>query len=634
MSPVALVEDGAPAATLRWWSGDDEPVAEFAAGELREYCEAMSGADLPVEATGALDHRPENAPSAVVAGDGDVAAAVAAADEALAGEPEDAFAVEASGDVLVCAGTTHRGTLSAVYEVLKTQGVRFFAPDYEFYDGHHEHVPERATVVVEESVARAPDWAYRSKLLGGAVSHDADSLAALADWMAKAGLNIFFCRSVAGSETGFALNTWDMWREEVVPELRKRGLKTATGGHGFDVFLPPEEHADEHPEWFVEDHNVFNVADDDAVAAYVDGVIDYLEARPEVGIFWAWPPDGAEWPPEVVAEFGSPVNAYAHAVNRLSAAVEERLDRRVEIEAIAYYSNLWPPDEEYMYDEDVVIDLAAYDRTYGDPIDAPGDNEYYADAFRAWREAFDGSLRAHEYYRKYSWHSLPVVMPDLMAEDLAAYTEFGVDGILSYPEQADWLTYELTHRLEAAMAWNTDLDVSAFVAEYLEQRYGRAADAMATYLDHVERAGRAIYDGAQGAYDDEAALATAVEEYHAAEAALEEAMDLPVGYFTEPDGRRVEFLVERLQTNLEYALADTRANLHEVRGEDERAASERLRAGRLVLEHRFDGVIAANHYSLGNHTFQWDLPFVTTNHLCAQMYRHERRDDEETDRPE
>jgi hypothetical protein len=634
MSETVLVERGDPAATVRWWSRDEEPVAEFAAGELVAYLAEMSGADLPVESA-AADPETEHAPSAVVAGpEGAVAEAVAAADEALAGEPEDAYTVWTAADAVVCAGTTHRGTLSAVYELLEAQGVRFFAPDYEFYEGHHEHVPEAETVVADLETVVAPDWAYRSKLLGGAISHDADSMAALVDWMAKAGLNIFFCRSVAGSEGGFELNAWDMWREDVVPELEKRGIKTATGGHGFDVFLPPEEHADDHPEWFVDDHNVFDVTDDAAVAAYVEGVLDYLRERPEVDIFWAWPPDGAEWPPAAIEAYGSPVNAYARVVDELSAAVDAELDREVEIEAIAYYSNLWPPDEEFMYDEDVVVDLAAYDRSYDEAIDAPGDNEYYADAFRAWRSAFDGSLRAHEYYRKYSWHSLPVVLPELMAADLRAYREMGVDGILSYPEAADWLTYELTHLLEAAMAWDTHLDVAAFVEAYLEERYGRAADAMADYLQHVEAAGGELFDGAQGSYDDEASLAAALDHYRAAGDALEDALDLPVGYFTEPEGRRVEFLVEKLATNVEYAVADTTANLHEVRGEDDAAAAERLRAGRLVLEHRFDGVLAANHYSLGNHTFQWDLPFVTTNHLCAQMYREERRQAEAVDRPD
>jgi hypothetical protein len=184
------------------------------------------------------------------------------------------------------------------------------------------------------------------------------------------------------------------------------------------------------------------------------------------------------------------------------------------------------------------------------------------------------------------------------------------------------------------MAWDTHLDVAAFVEAYLGERYGRAADAMADYLQHVEAAGGELFDGAQGSYDDEASLAAALDHYRAAGDALDDALDLPVGYFTEPEGRRAEFLLEKLATNVEYAAADTRANLHEVRGEDDAAAAQRLRAGRLVLEHRFDGVLAANHYSLGNHTLQWDLPFVTTNHLCAQMYREERRQGEAVDRPE
>jgi len=73
--------------------------------------------------------------------------------------------------------------------------------------------------------------------------------------MTKTRHNVLCCPADF-SNFGSGITKWDNWRDEVTPELDKRGTLLQVGGHGFDSFLPPNEYAAEHPEWFSDEHNV------------------------------------------------------------------------------------------------------------------------------------------------------------------------------------------------------------------------------------------------------------------------------------------------------------------------------------------------------------------------------------------
>jgi hypothetical protein len=591
--PVALARGGEAVASIAWQSADDAPVAEFAATELADYLGRV--ADTDFAASRGETTLPDGLPSAVVAGDPEaVAESLAAAADALGDRPADAYAVWTAADAVVLAGTTHRGTLYAVYELLERLGVRFFAPEFQFYEGNHEHVPERPTVEVEPAtVVKAPDVQYRRKYVEEGRSHTAATLAATVDWMAKTRHNVFVCPT---DYRDYGITRWADWRADLVPELDRRGLLVEVGGHGFDSFLRSADHPD-HPEWFPDGYNVFDIGDDDATDAYVASVCDYLAAHPEVDIFDAWPPDRATWPDRVVDAFGSVANAYAHLVNELVAGIAER-DLDVTVEAIAYQTHLEVPDPEYMYDDRVVVDFAAIDRSYAAPIDDPdvASNRAYLDTLREWREAFDGTMGLYEYYRKYSWHSLPVVLPDLIGDDVPGYVDVGLDAVGSYSEPADWLTYELTHLLVAALSWDTDLSADGYVQRYLAERYGPAADAVGTYLLAVEEAGRTLFDSFDGRLDDPEAVAAATERYERAQDVLGEARE-----GVAPDSTEA-FLLDRLLGNLDYALADMELAAATIEGDSTAEAVAKQRFEDAMVAERFAGTVLQCRFPINRYT--------------------------------
>jgi tetratricopeptide (TPR) repeat protein len=599
---VTVVEEGTATTTIVASTAAESPVVPFAAAEVQSYVGDVTDADLPIrEPPQASESLPTGLASVVQlvpSGQAEAATdtpAIRSVADDLAAATGDAYAIRTAASGVVLAGATHRGTLYAVYDLLERLGVRFFAPNYDFYDGHAEALPERETLVVEPIDAlEEPSLEYRRKFVEAGWSHAAGTLPKLADWMAKTRHNVLACPSDY-SLFGEGVTEWEQWREDLLPELERRGILVEVGGHGFDTFLPPEEYADAHPEWFDEEANVFDLTQDDAVETYTDNVVSYLEDHPEIDIFDAWPPDGASWPPAVEDHFGSVANGYGHVVTQLQTAIDEAFpDRGLTVETIAYASHNGVPDPEYAPPEDVLVDVAPHQRSFATPLAIDGDetNDSYSDLLEGWREAFDGELAIYEYFRQYSWHSLPILLPGLFASELPYYDAAGTTGIGTYAEPGDWITYELTHLLLGELAWDTDLQVDPFVDDYLEERYGAAAATMRRYVDVVEEAARALFYENRGAYEDEDAVTDAHRCFERAHETLQQAREIV------EDGTAAAFLIDRLERNAAYAVADTEISYHEVRGQPEQANAARDRAKQLIRDNRFDGAIMDSRWAI------------------------------------
>lgn len=602
-----IVEDGQTNTAIAYWSIDEQDTtAEFAAGELQSYIERMSGVKLPVH-EGCLEldqvdldriptavailHADNRGSDRTARDDGTIeipSEPFAAADTKLADRSSDAYTVYPSERATVLAGSTTRGTLYATYDLLERAGVRFFAPDFPFYDGYAERVPTKQTVTIPQStIVEESSYEFRRKYVEEGWSHTQKTLPALLDWMAKTRHNVLVFPT---DYRDFGRMRWDDWREQLIPELEKRGMLLESGGHGFDSFLPREEYEDAHPDWYVGEHNVFDITRTAAVTEYVSNVVTYLEKRPEIDIFDVWPPDQASWPPSVAKTFGSVANGYAYVVDRLAIELDQR-DIDVDLEAAAYATHIDTPDPEYMYDESVIIDFAPYDRSYEAPLyQLDGrcrfdeEERSYGEIFDAWRETFDGEMGLYEYYRKYSWHSLPVALPELIGTEIPWYESKGLEGIGIYSEPADWITYELNHLLVAAFSWDTAPDGEDVLTTYLDDRYGAAAPAMRKYFTAVGAAGRTLFDRAQGDYESSDTVTEVLDRYDDARTALSEAAAT-----TTDDA--VLFLVDRLEKNIEFAIADTRSSYYQLEGNETAERRAKQRTSNLINEHCYDGIL-------------------------------------------
>ncbi|MGN7357433.1 DUF4838 domain-containing protein [Paenibacillus sp. SAF-054] len=604
-----LVDQRQAESAILWWSQDsDAKAAAYAAGELQAYIKRISGTVVPVvrgKLTGEEGSTPVHLSSALLILTGDKAkpyvggkqtadipaAWLNTANAKLDGMKEDSFAIDTTDNGLVLAGVNDRGTLYAAYEVLGRMGVKFFAPTFENYGIHAENVPSRSSITLPSiHEVQEPGFTVRRKYVEEGWSHSAENLPALIDWMAKNKLNTLV---VPYDYIAQGNTRWDDWREKLIPELSKRGMMAEVGGHGFESFLRKEKYGAAHPDWFVNGYNVFNIASDEAVDAYVGEVVAYMKARPEIRIFDAWPPDVATWPPGVISKFGSSANAYAYVVNKLHAAVKKELPG-VRLEAIAYASHDQPPSAAYMYDDSILIDFAPYFRSYRETIFDPNSsvNKPSINLINKWKQVFKGELAMYEYYRRYAFHSLPVVFPQLIGQELPYYKTLGVNGIGTYSEPGDWITFEPTHYILAQMSWNPAADAQALIADYTETRYGAASGEMSEYLRLTEEAGRSLFNQPAGDFGNLNAVTKARDNY------IQARSQLAIAQAKAAHASSASFMIERLYWNIQFAIADVEADYYRLQGDNASSKEAKLRALNSLYAHRFDGTMLQNSYSL------------------------------------
>lgn len=598
---MTLVKDGDALSTIVWWGKNNTEIPEFAASELQSYLKKISGANIPVVegkiAEGAADFKHFSSFIALVTGEKAEKLAnqdkveiprvwLASSAEQLADVKEDSFTIQTEDNQMILSGMNDRGTLYACYHLLKEIGVQFLAPNYDFYENNAEIIPDLKTVQVKAlDTLEEPDMKLRRKYIEEGWSVNPQNVKELIDWMAKNRLNIL---NSTYDYVGAGNMKWDDLRESAIPELRKRGIAAEVGGHGFESFLPKEKFQAKHPDWFTDDNVVFDVANDDAVQAYVNQVVSYLKERPEIKIFDSWPPDRIVWPDKALEKFKNGSNAYAYVVNKLTDAVHQELPG-VRIGAIAYQSHLDPPDEEYMFNKDTIMDYAPIARSQSIPI-YEGKNKAFTDIIDQWRNAFDGDFSIYTYYRRYSYHSAPIILPKLIGEDLPYYQEQGVNGISLYSEPADWLTFELTHLITADMSWDTSIDVNKYMKSYIQNRYGMAASEMENYFDLVEDAGRALFYKPFHSYDQLDNIEKARANYEKAKKELTKAREKV------SKGTSMDFMLQRLDWNMDYTQADIDYSYYKLKNDTANQEIAKQNAMKLVLDHRFDGIILQNVY--------------------------------------
>ena len=178
-----------------------------------------------------------------------------------------------------------RAILFAVYDLLSRLGCKWLAPDFEFYSGKAEFVPNTSDLTFETGgvITEEPIFNYRVIDVDGGRTHNADNLKKLIDWMPKARYNTLRCPV---NLNGSGRVVWDKWREALTPELKKRDILLEVGGHGYQNFLNAEMEDgtlfQQHPEWFGKDSSckptpserlVFNTENPEAVQYFIDNII-------------------------------------------------------------------------------------------------------------------------------------------------------------------------------------------------------------------------------------------------------------------------------------------------------------------------------------------------------------------------
>lgn len=414
----------------------------------------------------------------------------------------DAFIIKTIGDNLILAGINDRSSLYAVYTLLERIGCRWYAPDFSYYGKKgREIIPDKKTIIIPDyDLVEKASFKYRTKNIEEGWSHTRKNVGELIDWMAKNKMNVLNAQAIHIRPIPYNGKidtvTWNYFRVTAVPELEKRGMIAAVGGHGYQNWLPADRYFKKHPDWFgmmngkrsESPYIVFNSSNKDAVDTFTENIIKYLKHHPEIKIFELWPPDSEHWSEDSASvALGPPSVRMALIVNHVARVLADTLPD-VKVECIAYSHYLAPP-KGIEFDPRVLVDFCPYSRTYQYGIHTKQSpiNEFYDENLLKWiHDRPEGTMGIYSYYLKYVWASLPVIIPHVIAEDLKYYHSLGIYGLCSYSEPGNWATYELNHYIIAKELWNANLPVDSLIDDYCQNSFGAGSEKMHRFFTLIE----------------------------------------------------------------------------------------------------------------------------------------------------
>ncbi|CAA9387990.1 MAG: hypothetical protein AVDCRST_MAG74-795 [uncultured Pyrinomonadaceae bacterium] len=451
-------------------------VERYAAAELQKYLGQITGSRLSIETRA-------NGKPFIVVGNHPLARKIRVASR-YAGD--DAFRQKTAGANLFLKGATERGTLYAVYNFLEAQGCRWFTPAIPQLAGHHEFVPKRATLAINATDSfKRPLMKYRKRDGDiGRRSNTAATWTPILEWAAKMRANSF----------SLSLRAYEEHRELLKTETEKRGMILQVGQHDvMNEFLAPQKYFAAHPEWFglIDGKRtlrargkqvIFETANAKAMKTFENNLIAYLESRPEIDVFQLWLADAGLWSESAEAQkMGAPAERMAIFIQQITKALRSaKLKTKISFIAYSFYTE---PPRNMNFEPQTILEFCPINQNHSFSLDdaaAPENRKYY-EQLQKWIKRFPGEVTHYSYYAKFSWRSLPVVLPLQIAREIKNWHRIGEVGTSIYSEPGNWLALEFNHAAFSRASWEENFDAEKWYDEYLQARFGAAAQAMKRY---------------------------------------------------------------------------------------------------------------------------------------------------------
>lgn len=523
---------------------DADPAVAFAAAELQRYLEAISDVRLPMlEVAGA-----HGVPAVALARDPETAAALLSGCPTIVEPDGFRLRVDSGGALLV--GQRPRATLYAAYALLERLGCRWLGPGDEV-------VPRRATIALPTlEHSEAPAFANREVIEDGTHvqvhqpayrQQEIEDDARLIDWMAKVRLSGFF---------PFRYDPEDPGLDDAYPELRRRDLDMAGGGHILPFLLPRSLFA-EHPDYFRMDaagrrdaEGNFCVSSQAALEIISANAVKLVRARPHLAVLHVWghDVDSGSWCACPDCRQFTAQDQYVIACNAIVAGLRNS-GFTIRVSPVAYHDTL-VPDLTVQPDPELELSFALRNRCYAHAIDEPQceRNLWHRKNVLRWQSRIPANrLTATEYYADpILFRSLGITFPTVVVADLAAAQELGAERtyMLVICPVYSYAAHVLNMVAYARRSWDGQLTADAIVDEFCHSAYGPATSALSDYWTLMERAtGRLVTNGPWPELSDDEPMRALIEcvegappELERAGRLLQEALALAL---TEPERRRV-----------------------------------------------------------------------------------------------
>ncbi len=470
-SALTIVEDGEPKASIVLAKQANEK-AKLAADELQAYIERISGARLSI-VTDADDPR---GPLVLVGSSTLTDRMGLDIPSGLTDSRRDeGFVNVCRGERLVLAGNDagpYHGTEYAVYELLRSLGVRWYMPGE-----YGEYVPQLDTVTVPEMrVRETPDFMMRN-------------------WWLH-----------AQPELREPERRWKI-RNKMNPDA----MFDIPGDSHVRQVLPPAEEFETRPELFAMNqdgsHNPHhpNHTNPETIEIAAEIIKEYFRQNPDANSYGFAPDDGLprDYSPDTlklhrgfvdligrpgVAAEASTTEEWLHFVNAVTREVRAEFPD-VYIATNGYANRNLPPQGMELDDHLIIMFAAIWSCTihaYDDPH--CWQKVRQGQRLRQWADLCDNVWIYGYNYNMLVSGLTPLPLTRKLIRDMPLMKEWGVIGFHDETRNI-WAECGITTRyLRAQLEWDADADATALLDEFFAHWYGAAAEPMQAYYDALEDA--------------------------------------------------------------------------------------------------------------------------------------------------
>ena len=453
---MTLAKDGESEFTIVV-ADDASPSTRHGAEELQLFLEEMTGAALPIVS----DAAPMGAHEIILGDNAHLERLGVPVDfEALGNE---GYVIKTAGPHLVLAGGALRGNMYAVYGLLEDHlGCRWFAPRVQ-------RIPKKKRLVLRAlDETKVPVLEYREPFVIDCFD---------GDWCARNRMN-----SSAGH------------LEE------KHGGKVRFGAgmfvHTFNRLVPPDEHFDEHPEYFseidgrrIKDHTQLCCTNEDVIRICTDEMRKGMQSDPDAFVFSLSQNDWGNYCQcekcQALAKAeGSQMAPVLHLVNRVAEALEDEFPDKA-IETLAYQWTRKAP-KTMRPRPNVIVRLCSIECCFMHPLatcDSPQNTAFRRDT-EDWAKVAD-RLWVWDYVTSFRHFLAPFPNQRVLDDNIRYFIKNNVRGIF---EQDNYRSVNgelssLGGYIIAKYLWNPDYDEDTAINEFLEGVYGKAAKPIRRYID-------------------------------------------------------------------------------------------------------------------------------------------------------
>lgn len=443
---------------------DASPSEVYAAEEMRDFTERMTGVRLPIVIVGEVAEAPLPQ-KAVFLNSSRISSRVACP----ADLGEDGFRLKAEGQDLFVAGGK-RGVLYGVYELLERYG------GCRWYASWHTVVPKRDSFSVPDNLddTQIPAFAHREPF-----------------WL-------------------------DMFNDDFAARNRANGpsmrLEAKHGGcagrfgrnlgncHTFNFLLPPEKHFAEHPEYYsmvngkrIKEKTQLCLTNTNVLRLVTAKVLDCIRKDPSADYYGVSQNDWMNYCecPQCAAvddEEGSPAGTMIRFVNAIAEAVEKEYPDKI-IETLAYQYTRKPPRKTRPR-HNVMPCLCSIECDFSRPITSSGyqENVAFAEDIKAWHEI---SSRLYVWNYGTDFHFFPHPFPNVysMQGNMKLFRANGVHAVFEqgcrHGPNAGFA--ELKAWLAAKWMWNPNAPMGALLDDFFSGFYGAGAQYMMQYFKKLHR---------------------------------------------------------------------------------------------------------------------------------------------------